>query len=263
MTRRILLATSILALAGCDAVTAGDDAAVAQAIGAIQPALEAQSALLVTMDSCTDCTTLEELGSYLGSALGPASCVDVKPVASVESACTKLNGRRAARVTLNGCELGLGRLVSGTLLVHQAEGSAVRYFETDLALGDHGVVACGQASGAGGVHSLAFDAVAHGATGGDVLLSWNGPAWVDGDEIFRAGTLNAQFTGSDGVGYLVDGEASNIARGAGASLPHAGRISFQGTDGTATLEFGADTPRTGGIHLTRSNGVRETVIVAR
>lgn len=263
MNRRFLVASSILALAACDAVTAGDDAAVAQAIGAVQPALEAQSALLVTMDSCESCTTLEELGAYLGNTLGPPSCVDVKPIAAVESACTRLNGRRAAQVTMNGCELGLGRVVSGTLVVHQGEGSSIRFFETDLALGDHGVVACGQASGAGGVHSLAFDAVAHGARGGDVLLTWNGPAWVKGEEIFRAGTLNAQFTGSDGVGYLVDGEASAIARGAGVSLPHAGRITFQGTDGPATMEFAADTPSTGGVHLTRSNGVRETVIVAR
>jgi hypothetical protein len=261
MIRRILITSILVALSGCEPVQAGDDAAVAQAIGAVQPSLEAQSALLVGMNSCVGCKNLQELGNYLGSSL--KDCATVEAVPAAESACTRLSGKLAAKVKLDSCDLGLGRPVSGTLVVAQADGSVMRYFETDLQSGDHGVVSCGQISGVSGVHNIAFDAVAHGPTGGDVLLAWNGPAWTNDGLLLRAGSVVAQFTGSDGVGYAIEGEASDIARGANATLPHAGKISFQGTEGTAVIEFGRDTPATGGIHLTRSNGGRETVVVAR
>jgi len=257
----ILLVPAIL-LAACAPVSTGDDAAVAQALGAVQPALEAQSALLVAVDACEGCDTLQELAGFLATEL--AACATVRPVDAAESACTRLDGRPAAEVQLSGCILGFGRPISGTLLVTQAEGSAVRHFETDLIAGDHGVVACGEVVGSGRVHSIAFDAVAHGATGGDVLLAWRGPAWREDDgRSLRAGTLEAQFTGTDGVGYLVTGEATGLARAEGDTLPHAGRIAFQGTDGQAAIEFAPETPTTGGLHLLRPDGRRETVVVAR
>ncbi|WP_373045940.1 hypothetical protein [Vulgatibacter sp.] len=262
MIRRILLGTTLAALAGCGEPPLGDDAVVAQALGGIQPSLEAQNALLVAMDDCPSCANLQELGNYLGATLG--SCARVEAVSKAESACTKIAGRSAARVSLNGCDFELGRPVSGTLVVTQADGSVMRYFETDLSTGDHGVVSCGEVSGAGGGHSLAFDAVAHGPTGGDVLLFWSGPTSADAQGTFvRSGSVNLQFTGGDGVGYIVEAEASQLKRAAGQSLPHAGSIAFQGLEGMAKIEFGAESPTTGGIRLTRSNGVVETVVVAR
>ena len=262
MTHRLLAAlAAAVALSACEPVATGDDAAVGLAIGAVQPALEAQTALLTAIDACTDCTDLDDLRGHLQTTLG--ACATVRAFPSAKSACTWVNGRSALEVAAVGCDLGLGRAVSGTVLVAQADGSTIRHFETDVVLGDHGVVACGQISGGGPDHHLAFEAVAHGTTGGDVLISWSGPTRVREGVVEREGTIGAQFTGSDGVGYLVQGEASGLRRADGNSLPHAGRIAFQGTDGAAAIEFAADTPTTGGIRLLRSDGRTETLVVAR
>ena len=262
MIRRFLLTGTLVALSGC---VDADGGIVALAIGTVQPSLEAQSALLLALDSCATCPTLQELGNHIGGTLGPCATVSALSKASADDVqCDNLLvGHPLVRVAMNACDLGLGRPLSGTLLVTQGEGSVLRYFETDLITGDHGVAACGQVSGAGGGHSIAFDAVAHGPTGGDVLLYWNGPASIDGTSHVRSGSISASFMGADGVGYEVDGEASLLTRAKGATLPHTGRISFEGVEGRASIEFGADTPTTGGIRLTRSNGLQETVVIGR
>ena len=139
----------------------------------------------------------------------------------------------------------------------------LRFYETDLFSGDSGAAACGQVSGAGGAHSISYATVAHGATGGDVEFYWVGPATIDGANHVRSGTFAARFVGADGIGYEVEGEGSSLTRAPGENLPHAGLMSFQGKEGTAKLEFGAETPSTGGIRLTRSNGMQETLIIPR
>lgn len=266
MIRRILVASTLVALAGCVEPTGGDDTVVALAIGGVQPALEAQNALLVAMDSCAGCDTLQELGNHIGSTLGTCASLSAVSQATKDDVDCEgeglLIGKPLVKVALNGCDLGLGKPVSGNLFVTQAEGSVLRFFETDLIAGDHGVAACGQVSGAGGGHSLAFDSVAHGPVGGDVLFSWIGPASIDGDAHVRSGTIGVSFVGSDGIGYEVDGEASSITRAKGDSLPHAGRITFEGVQGRASIDFGDETPTTGGIKLTRSDGVQQTVILS-
>ncbi len=266
MIRKVVLASSFLALAGtgCVDTTGGDDAAVALAIGTVQGALEAQSALLVGLDSCTTCTNLQELGLYLEKELGSCASMSSLSKASADDVnCTDLLGKPVGKVALNSCDLGLGKPISGTLLVTQASGSVLRYYETDLISGDSGVAACGQVSGAGGAHSINYASVAHGPSGGDVEFYWVGPATIDGANHVRSGTFAARFVGADGIGYEVEGEGSSLTRASGSNLPHAGLMSFQGKEGTAKIEFGADTPLTGGIRLTRSNGVQETVIIPR
>ena len=271
MIRRILLASSLVAFGACVDTTEGSDTAVGLALGTVQVSLEAQSALLAAVDSCANCVTLQDLGNHVRDTLGACATVSaISKAAESDQSCEKegsgshlLIGKPLVRVDMTGCDLGLGRPVSGKMLVTQADGSVLRYYETDLVTGDHGVASCGQVSGAAGGHSIGYNAVAHGPTGGDVFLYWNGPASVAGAENVRSGVFAASFTAADGIGYEVDGEASSLSRTTGDSLPHAGRITFAGIAGRASLEFGAETPTTGGIRLTRSDGVQETVIVAR
>lgn len=252
----------LLALAACDPVVAGDDAAVAQAIGGVQPALEAQGALLLHA-ACEDCGDLQELGAWLGDRF--AACGTVRSVFSAESQCPQLQGQNAVVLEFNGCDLGVGKAVSGQLLLARSGGSAYTAFDLELAAGEHGALACGTTSMRRGLLSVDFEALAHGAQGGDVLVRWTLGRMEeasDGD-LVRDGKIEAQFTGADGVGYVVHGEGRELSRKQGDSLPHAGSIQFQGTDGPARLEFGEETPRTGGILLQRSDGRQETVVVAR
>lgn len=267
MIRPARLAPLLLPLAACETLDAGSDVAAARALGRAQPALEAQQAVLVALDSCPaeQCADLQSLALRAQERFG--GCLALQSIQVSESACTYMTGELAAELRLVGCELGLGRPVSGTVSVVQRFGAngVERFFEAAIASGDHGIASCGlvRPSAAGG-HALGFDAVVQGAGGGEVAFFWDGSARQEQDETFiRNGSYVAEFVADDGLTYAVQGKTEAIERARGDSLPSAGVVTFNGVDGEARMEFGPETPRTGGIRLVRSDGGTETVVVER